>query len=74
MASPLVALHVTPDAESLAAASLRALEGLLTSVRVAMDAEAAGTAEGLVTGLADVAVLALGVEAGRGLQIMVMLP
>ena len=59
VAAPLVALHVASDAERLAAAGVRALEGLLARVGVAVDAERARAGEGLVAGLADVTVLAL---------------
>jgi hypothetical protein len=58
-------LHVASDAESLAAAGVRALEGLLASVRVAMDAQRARAREGLVASLADIAVLRLGEGGGR---------
>lgn len=57
MAASLVSLHVASNTERLAASSVRALEGLLTSVRVAVDAQAAGPAEGLITSLADVSIL-----------------
>lgn len=75
VAAPLVALHVTPHAEGLAATGLGALEGLLASVGVAVDAQAAGSAEGLVASLADVPVLALGKELARcRVQVVVVLP
>jgi hypothetical protein len=54
-----MSLHVAADAEGLAASRVRALERLLSRVRVAVDSEAAGAAEGLVACLADVAILAL---------------
>jgi hypothetical protein len=75
MAASLVALHVAPDAKGLAAASVRALEGLLASVRMAVDAQAAGPAEGLITGLANVSVLGgrEGDPVGR-VEVVVMLP
>lgn len=75
VATPLVTLHVAANAECLAAARLRALERLLASVRVAVDAETARAAEGLVAGLADVTVLALGEEVTRSrVEIVVVLP
>jgi hypothetical protein len=52
-------LHVAPNAEGLAATGVRALEGLLSRVRVAVDTQARGAREGFVAGLADVAVLRL---------------
>lgn len=57
MATALVALHVTADRECLAAPGVRALEWLLASVGVAVDAERAGPGEGLVARLADVPIL-----------------
>jgi len=59
VASALVALHVAADTKSLATPGVRALEGLLAGVRVAVDPQRAGPGEGLVAGLADVPVLAL---------------
>jgi hypothetical protein len=59
VAAPLMALHVAANTEGLAASRVRALEGLLAGVGVAVDAKAARAAKGLVAGLADVAVLAL---------------
>jgi len=59
VAAPLVTLHVAAYAEGLAAAGLGALEGLLSRVGVAVNAETARTAESLVAGLADVPILAL---------------
>jgi hypothetical protein len=75
VAASLVTLHVAPHAEGLAAAGLRALEGLLAGVGVAVDAKAAGSAEGLVARLADVPVLALGEELARcRVEVVVVLP
>ena len=75
VAAALVALHVAPDAEGLAAAGERALEGLLARVGVAVDAQRAGPREGLVAGLADVAVLALREgRRRRGGDVVVVLP
>lgn len=65
VAPSLVALHVAPNAKRLAAARVRALERLLSSMRVAVNAQAAGTAERLVACHANVAVLGLWV--GRAL-------
>lgn len=59
VATPLVPLHVAADTESLSTPGVRALEWLLARVRVAMDSKTAGSAESLVAGLADVAVLTL---------------
>jgi hypothetical protein len=75
VAATLVTLHVAADAEGLAAARVRALEGLLAGVAVAVDAQGTGTGEGLVASRADVAVLALG-EAGssRRRDVVVVLP
>lgn len=75
MAAALVTLHVAADAEGLAAAGVRALEGLLAGVGVAVDAEGRRAGEGLVAGLADVAVLALGEgRRGGGGDVVVVLP
>jgi len=75
VASPLVTLHITAYTECLATARLGALEGLLARVRVAVDAQTAGTAKGLVAGLADVAVLACWeLMARRRVEIVVVLP
>lgn len=75
MAASLVPLHVAPDTKGLAATGVRALEGLLASVRVAVDAQAAGPAKGLITRLADVSVLGgrEGDPVGR-VEIVMMLP
>jgi hypothetical protein len=75
VAAPLVALHVAANTEGLAAPGVRALEGLLAGVRVAVDSQAARTAECLVAGLADVAVLALRVRRAVGrVEVVVVLP
>ena len=75
MASPLVTLHIAAHAECLAAPGVRALEGLLARVRVAVDPEGAGPRKGLVACLADVAVLGLGKRRRRrGGDVMMMLP
>lgn len=66
MATPLVALHVASDTEGLSTPSLGALEGLFTSVGVAVNAETAGATECLVAGGANVAILALREEVARG--------
>jgi hypothetical protein len=60
VAAPLVALHVAPDAEGLAAPGVGADKRLLARVGVAVDAERARSREGLVARLADVAVGGLG--------------
>jgi hypothetical protein len=57
VAAALVSLHVAADTEGLAAAGVWALERLLSGVGVAVDAQRTGSGEGLVAGLADVAVL-----------------
>lgn len=59
VAAPLMTLHVASYTKGLATASLRALERLLTGVRVAMNAETARPAESLVASLADIAIRAL---------------
>lgn len=70
-----MALHVTSYAKGLATAGLGALERLLASVRVAVDAETARPAESLVAGLADVAILALWEQVARGrVEVVVVLP
>ena len=75
MAAALVALHVTPYAESLSTAGLRALVGFLASVAMAVDAKAAWSRKGLVACGADVSVLRL--REGRlagGADVVVVLP
>lgn len=42
VATPLVTLHVAANAKGLAAPGVRALEGLLARMRVAVDPERAG--------------------------------
>lgn len=75
VASPLVALHVAANAKGLAAPGVRALEGLLARVRVAVDPERAGPRERLVACLADVAVLGLGKRRRRRRgDVVVVLP
>ena len=75
MATPLVTLHVATHAEGLAAPGVRALEGLLAGMGVAVDAQGAGPREGLVAGLADVPVLRLRERGGRGRRdVVVVLP
>ena len=75
VASPLVTLHVAAHAKGLAAPGVRALEGLLARVRVAVDPERAGPRKGLVARLADVAVLGLGKRRRRrGGDVVVVLP
>jgi len=59
VAASLVALHVAANTEGFATARLRALVRLLSSMAVAVDAEAAWPREGLVASRADVAVLGL---------------
>ena len=48
MTPPFMPLHVAPYAKRLATAGVGTLERLLPAVRVAVDAEAARSAEGLV--------------------------
>lgn len=75
VAATLVSLHVAPHAEGLAAAGVRALEWLLSSVRVAVDPERAGARKGLVARLADVAILRLRERSRRGRRdVVVVLP
>lgn len=75
VATPLVTLHVAANAKGLAAPGVRALEGLLARMRVAVDPERAGPRERLVACLADVAVLGLGKRRRRrGSDVVVVLP
>ena len=75
MAAPLMTLHIAAYAESLATPGLGTLEGLLAGMRVTVNAEAAGPAESLIAGGADVTILALSVGVPRrGIQVMMMLP
>ena len=75
VAAALVALHVASDAEGLAAPRVRALERLLARVRVAVNAQRAGSGEGLVARLADVSVLGLRERSsGRRRDVVVVLP
>lgn len=57
MTTPLMPLHITPDAKSLTTSLVRAQERLLARVAVAVDLEAAGARESFVARRADVAVL-----------------
>jgi hypothetical protein len=59
VATSLVSLHVAAHAESFATSRLRALVGLLASVAVAVNPQAARSRESLVAGRADVAILRL---------------
>jgi len=70
-----VTLHVASHAEGLPTPGVRALEGLLARVGVTVDPERAGSGEGLVACLANVAILRLGerCRGGRG-NVVVMLP
>ena len=68
VAAALVALHVTPHAEGLAATGVGTLVRLLAGVGVGVDFEAAGAGEGFVAGGADVAVLGLRED---GLRVLV---
>lgn len=74
MAPALMTLHIGADTERLPAPSVRALEGLLTSVRVGVDAQRGRTRECLVACAADVAVMGLlvGRAAGGGEVVMVL--
>lgn len=75
VAAPLVALHVAPYAEGLAAASVGAAERLLAGVAVRVDAKAGRSGEGLVAGAADVSVVVLLERpGGGGREVVVMLP
>ena len=75
MATSLVPLHVAANTEGLAASRVRALEGLLARVRVAVDSQRAGSRESLVASLADVSVLRLGEGSRRGGgDVVVVLP
>lgn len=66
MTTPLMPLHIAPDTKSFGAAHVRALERLLARVRMAVDFETRGPAEGLVARGADVAVLRGREGRGRG--------
>jgi hypothetical protein len=59
VAAALVALHVAAHREGLAAAGVRAAEGLLACVAVRVDAQRGGPRECFVAGAADVAVVVL---------------
>ena len=70
-----MAFHVAAYAKGLATAGLGALERLLASVRVAVNAETARPAESLVAGLADVAILTLREKVARDrVEVVVVLP
>lgn len=75
MAAAFVALHVAANAEGFAASGVGALEGLLPSVGMTVNAQRAWARKGLVAGLADVAVLGLR-ERGcrRRRNVVVVLP
>lgn len=75
VAAPLMTLHVTPYAESLAASCVGATEGLLAGVAVGVDAEAGGPGEGLVAGATDISIMVL-LESpgGRRGEVVMMLP
>lgn len=75
MTAALVTLHVTPDAKSFATAGLSTLVRLLARVTVAVNSQAAGTRERLVTCRANVAVLRLGESGLAGCaDVVMMLP
>lgn len=75
MAASLVTLHVAAYTESLTATGMWALERLLSSVRVAVDPETAGSAEGLVASRADISILALRESGSTSwVKVVVMLP
>lgn len=59
MAASLVPLHVAPYAEGFSTAAMRAFEGLLAGMRMAVDSQRAWSTESLVAGLANVAILRL---------------
>ena len=59
MTSPFVPLHVTPHAEGLATSLVRAFEGLLAGVAMAVNAQAARPRKCFVACWADVAILRL---------------
>lgn len=59
VATSFVSLHVTADAECLAAALVWALEWFLAGMAVAVNPETTGSRECLVAGLADVSILRL---------------
>lgn len=60
MTSSFVSFHVTPYAERLAASLVRTFEGLLASVTMAVNAQAARSRKCFAACLADVAILRLG--------------
>ena len=75
MTAAFVALHVAAHAEGLAAAVVRASEGFLARVAVAVDSETARSREGLAAGLTDVTVLRGGKgRLRRGGDVVMVLP
>lgn len=54
-----MALHVATHRESLSTASMCAAEGLLTSVRVGVDAQGRRARESLVASAADITIMVL---------------
>ncbi len=75
VAPALVTFHVAADAKRLAASQMGTLERLLARVRMGVDPETRRAGEGLVAGLADVAVLGLREGSGRrGGDVVVVLP
>lgn len=75
MTATLVTLHVAANTEGLATSGVRALERLLASVGVAVDAQRAWAGKCFVAGLAYIAVLRLREgRGGRWRDIVVVLP
>jgi hypothetical protein len=77
VATPLVALHIRPDGESLSTTGMRAVEWFLASVRVRVDAQTRGSGEGLVAGTADISVVVLlvrGCVGGGEVMVVLVLP
>jgi hypothetical protein len=75
VATTFVALHIASYTKGFAAPGMWALEGLLSGVGVTVDSQRGRSGEGLVAGLADVSVLALGERSGgRWGDIVVVLP
>ena len=64
MTASLVPLHVASHAEGFTTPFVRAQEGLLARVRVAVDPQARWPGESFVTDLADVPILRLASKIG----------
>lgn len=75
VAATLMALHVTAHGESLATTSVGATEGLLTRMRVGVNAQGGRTRESLVACTADISVVVLLIwSRSAWRKVVVMLP